>query len=65
MGNDLVLLADRTSLNVFWDPGSHVWPPITALGLSDGFVSAGVSSNQPFMYNLHDFSLDGEIGGNH
>ena len=44
VGDDLVLLARRTSLNVLCDPGAHVWPPVFSLRLGDGFVMSRVSS---------------------
>ena len=44
VGNDLVLLARRTSLDVLCDPGAHVWPPVCSLRLGDGFVTSGMSS---------------------
>src|SRR5712671_1093677 len=43
VGDDLVLLTRRTPLNVFCDPGAHVWPPVIPLSLGDGFVTSGVS----------------------
>src|SRR5712672_2398819 len=53
--DDFVLLAYRTSLDVFCDPRTHVWPPVVSLCLSDGFVTAGVSSYEALMYDPHDF----------
>jgi len=44
VGDDFVLLARRTSLDVFCDPDAHVWPPVLSLRLGDGFVTSGVSS---------------------
>src|SRR5712671_5037609 len=44
MGDDLVLLTRRTSLDVFCDPGAHVRPPVVSLRLGDGFVASGVPS---------------------
>jgi len=64
VGEDFILLASGTPLDVFHDPRSHVWPPVIALSLCDGFISTRVARDQPFVYYSHNLSFDGEVRGN-
>ena len=59
--DDFVLLARRTSLDVFCNPHAHVWPPIVPLGLSDCFIATRVSSYKALMYDSHDLSFKREV----
>jgi len=63
MCNDLVLLARRTPLDVFCDPRAHVWPPVVALGLRDGFIASGVSGYKTFVHHPHNLSFDRKVWG--
>src|SRR5712671_6348037 len=60
--DDFVLLARRTSLDVFCNPRTHVWPPVVPLGLSDRFIAARVSSYKAFVYDPHDLSFECTVG---
>ena len=64
MGDDFVLLACRTSLNVLGDPSAHVRPPIFPLRLGDGFVTSRMSSYEALVYHSHDFSFERQVWGN-
>src|SRR5712671_7251513 len=61
VGDDLVLLTRRTPLDVFCDPGAHVWPPVVPLGLGDGFVTSRVSSYKALVYYSHDLPFDCKV----
>src|SRR5712671_3425070 len=61
VSDDLVLLTRCTSLNVFRDPCSHVWPPVVPLGLGDGFVTSGVSGYESFVYYSHDLPFKCQV----
>jgi len=64
MCDDLILLARHTPLDVLRDPHAHVGPPVTSLGLGDGFVAPRVSGNEAFVHHSHDFSFNREVWGN-
>jgi len=64
VGDDFVLLARCTTLNIFCNPGMHVRPPVVPLGLGDGFVASGMTGYEAFVHYSHDLPFDRKVRGN-
>jgi len=58
MSDDLVLLADSTSLHVVCDPFLHSWPLILFLSLAECFVLSWVTGRWMVVHEIHDSLLD-------
>src|SRR6267142_3651018 len=54
MSDDLILLTDSTAFDVISNPIIHRWPLIDLFCLSDGFVSAWMSSCHVIVSVCHD-----------
>jgi hypothetical protein len=62
MGEDFVLLASGTALDVLCYPLVHPWPGLVLFGFADGFISSWVSSRRVVVYQVHEvaFLLEGD-----
>jgi hypothetical protein len=59
-----VLLACRTTFDVFCDPGSGARPEVFFIDVSNCFVSPGVAVDRTFVPYVHQFVFQHLIRGN-